>query len=394
MDNISVINPVNCFSCRSCYQSCPKSAISMNENEEGFFYPVVDDKKCIDCGICKKSCPAIELPYFEKIGQEFWCAYLKDTNKIQQSSSGGIFAGIADYILSKNGVVFGAAYDSKLFVRHVFAENENDLQQLKGSKYVESSTANSFEQAKKNLVSGRKVLYSGCPCQIAGLRKYLKIDYDNLITVDIICHGVPSSKLFQKYLEWLGRRLRGTISYYGFRDKDVGGWGSRGKTKNEARTKLIEGLCDPYYSSFLRGETCRESCYKCPFANLNRMGDITIGDFWGVECFYPKIKTKQGVSCVIVNSQRGKELLSCCSGDIDLIRSTKENVVFDNGNLIRPTQRPNIRDTIYSGIDDNLDIFFKRFKRKYLFQVKIKKVLIALIPRRLKGAIKKILRSS
>lgn len=190
-------------------------------------------------------------------------------------------------------------------------------------------------------------MYSGRPCQIAGLRKFLGKEYENLITVDLVCHGVPSQKLFSKYLEWLGRKNRGKIIYYGFRDKDVGGWSCGGKFKTKTKTKTNEASCDPYYASFLRGETYRMSCYGCPFANTERVGDLSICDFWGVEKFYPEIDTSKGVSGIIVNSEKGKRFFEECKNDFTLKEIKLDELKTQNTNLNHPTPMPEKRKTVY-----------------------------------------------
>lgn len=390
MSTVSMLDRSKCYSCRSCLLSCPKNAIEMVENEEGFLYPDVNHEKCIDCGICVKRCPAMNPPVRENFTQTSKTVWLKDAEKLLQSTSGGLFAGLAERVLEDGGVVFGAAYDEELNVVQTVVESEGDLWRLKGSKYVESQTGDSFKKARELLESGRKVFYSGTPCQIAGLKKYLAKEYENLFTADLICHGVPSQKLWRKYLEWLGGRTGGRIIYYGFRDKDVGGWSCGGKTKTKTKTKTIDGSCDPYYASFLRGDTYRESCYSCPFSSMNRPGDVTLGDFWGIEKFHPEIDRTKGVSCVIVNSWKGMKLLEDCSNKFHLIDSTLEEVSAGNKNLRHPSERKSIRDEIYDGIDGNLNVYFSKFKREDEFLLKVRRVISKVMPKRAKLFIKKV----
>ena len=390
MSSVSTLEKTRCYSCRSCFLSCPRDAIEMVEDEEGFFYPEVNDGKCVECGICAARCPAMNPPVRENFTQTSRAVWLKDTEKLLQSSSGGLFAGLAERVLDDGGVVFGAAYDGDLKVGQTFVESKDDLWKLKGSKYVESGTGDSFRQAKEFLDGGRKVLYSGTPCQIAGLKKYLAGDYENLLTADLICHGVPSQKLWLKYLGWLGGRLGGRIIYYGFRDKDVGGWSCGGKTKT--KTKVIDGSCDPYYASFLRCETYRESCYSCPFSSMERPGDVTIGDFWGIEKFHPEIDRTKGVSCLIVNSEKGKRMLEKCSDKFNFIGTSLEEVSAGNRNLRHPSERPEIRGDIYNGIDsENLDRYFSKFKRGNEFLFATKRLISKFIPNEMKGFIRDIL---
>lgn len=363
----------------------------MQETSEGFLYPDVN-AECVHCGICVRACPALTPPAIDVFEKECYCAYLLDNEKRMQSTSGGVFSALAEKIILDGGIVFGAAYDTDLNVSQIAVDNLNDLQKLKGSKYVESYTGDSFKQVKLLLDKGRTVLYSGTPCMIAGLKTFLGKTYENLITVDIICHGVPSRKLFRKYLEWLGKKYRGKIIYYGFRDKDVGGWSCGGKAKTKTKTKTIAGSCDPYYASFLRGETYRESCYTCPFANTQRIGDITLGDFWGVERFYPEIDRTKGVSCVIVNSCKGQAFFDSVKKDCKSIDCSLEEIKKGNWNLHRSTPRREIRDEIYNNIDGSLKEFFSKFKYISLLEQKFKFIIYIMIPVSIRKKIKNILK--
>lgn len=390
-NSVKCIEYSKCLSCKSCYFSCPKSAIEMVENEEGFFYPHVNEE-CINCGVCKKKCPILSLLENKIVNQKCFGIYLKDQNKLLESSSGGAFAGIAEYILSQNGVVFGASYDENLSVKHICIESVDELKKIKGSKYVESDLNNTFVEVKNFCEQGKTVLFSGCPCQIAGLKKYLGTDFANLFTVDLICHGVPSRKLFSKYIEWLSSKTKGNIIYYGFRDKDVAGWSCGGKAKTKTKTKTIEASCDPYYASFLRGETYRESCYTCKFANMDRVGDITIGDFWGVEKYYPEINRENGISCCIVNTIKGESLVEAIKETFNIFECTEAEIRDSNTNLNHPTVRGKIRNNIYKGINElKAEKFFVRFKCENFLYIKIKRSVRKFIPRPIKKFIKKVL---
>lgn len=368
----------------------------MEENHEGFFYPNVGNL-CIGCGLCVEKCQSLSPVRIPDSKTLAYAVYLKDDSKLLQSSSGGAFSGLAETILDFGGIVFGAAYSKDLEVEHIFAENAADLNKLKSSKYVESYIGDSYIKAEIFLKQGRKVLFAGTPCQIGGLKNYLGKDYDNLYTVDLICHGVPSRKLFRKYLEWLGTKMRDKIIYLGFRDKDVGGWtcGGKTKTKTKTKTKVIEGLSDPYYATFLRGETYRESCYSCQYANTKRIGDITLGDFWGVENFFPEIDRKRGVSCILVNTRKGEELFKEALPLFHVKETSVENICKENGNLNSPVVRPAVRSSIYGGIDsENVVSYFRQFKRHNPFLVKIWKTVSPLMSKNLKVTVKRILRAS
>ena len=352
-NNISQIGNNKCYSCRSCEQICPKKCITMEENFEGFFYPVIQTNVCIDCGICLSHCPAKSLPNFGRIEkQEFLAVKLKDSNKIMQSASGGVFAGVAEYILSMNGVVFGAAFTDSFSIAHTKAESMEELQKLKGSKYVESDTQRTFSEVKDFLNKGRLVLYSGTPCQIAGLQKFLGRDYENLYTLDLICHGTPSRKLFKKYIEWLENKYKGKIIYYDFRDKKIDGWSCCGKAKINDKTIIIKGFSDPYYSSFLKSDTYKMSCYSCEYANINnRPGDLSIGDFWGVSLLSPSFYSKKGVSEIVINTEKGKRIFDIVNKCFEIIYLTLEKASYQNKNLITCSKITKKREYVYEDID-------------------------------------------
>ena len=230
--NVSVLEKNKCFGCGSCFLSCPKNAIEMESDEEGFAFPKIDEKKCIDCSVCIKKCPSFSPLEKNDFAQETYSVLYKNDEICKKSASGGAFAAFVVKIIENQGVVFGCAYDEDLNAVQIKIDRLENLIKLQGSKYVSSDSKSTFAEAKKDLLIGKKGLYSGRPCQIAGLRRYLGKDYENLLTVDLVCHGVPSQKLFTKYLEWLGQKNGGKIIYYGFRDKDVGGWSCGGKFKN------------------------------------------------------------------------------------------------------------------------------------------------------------------
>jgi coenzyme F420-reducing hydrogenase beta subunit len=396
-ENIEKLNPHNCVGCRSCEQSCPQKCITMINDSEGFLYPEVSGKDCVSCGLCIRHCPILSdtRTCFDTDSQKIYAMQLKDLRVLKNSSSGGVFAGIAKNVLKSGGTAFGCALDNMLQARHIPVTNVDDLPLLQGSKYVASDTGETYKQVKILLDQNMPVLYSGTPCQIAGLNAFLENKPDNLLTMDIVCHGTPSQKLFNKYLDWLGKRNHGRIIYYGFRDKDVAGWscGGKAKTKTKTKTKTIEGICDPYYASFLRGETYRPSCYNCIFAGMNRPGDLTGGDFWGIEIFYPEFDKREGVSICIVNSKRGEAVFNEIKQEYEYFPVSEEEIQDKNENLIHPTFRPVCRNTIYNGIDKTpVKLYFKNnFRYVSYFNIKLKKLLFKIAGKSTYTKIKKIL---
>lgn len=388
--NVSIIEKNKCFGCSSCSQCCPKNAVAMEADYEGFLFPKIDSKKCIDCGLCVKKCPSLSPVSETNFEQECFSAVYTDKEVLEKSSSGGAFAAFALKILDEGGSVFGCAYDDDLNAVQIGIDLPEKLSRLQGSKYVSSDSKQTFIDAKTILDSGKKVLYSGRPCQIAGLLKFLGKEYENLITVDLVCHGVPSQLLFSKYLEWLGKKTGGTIIYYGFRDKDIGGWSCGGKFKTKTKTKTMEASCDPYYASFLRGETYRLSCYECPFANSERIGDLTVCDFWGVEKFYPEIDTKNGVSGIIVNSEKGRKLLEKCSASFSIKKISIDELKMQNTNLNTPTPMPEKRKSVYQDCLVN-GKFVPKVEFDSLLKFRLRRTVSRFMPRIIKKAIKKII---
>lgn len=396
MKSVSIIDRKKCFSCRSCVQTCPKNAIDMQENNEGFFYPSVNESKCVECGLCLKHCPSFE-PYekndFKKTSYAVW---VKDDRKLFESSSGALFSAVAEKVLENGGVVFGAAYNNDLFVEQICIENINELYKLKGSKYVESTTNSTYSKALFYLKNGKKVLYSGTPCQIAGLKKFLGKDYENLFTMDLICHGVPSESLFHKYLEWQSGQLGGKIIYCGFRDKDVGGCSCNGKIKTKTKTKTVLSALDPYYSSFIRCETYRESCYSCPYSSLERPGDITMGDFTEITDIIPGFDFSKGLSLCIIDTEKGLALFNLVKDSFNILPLEFSQYISIKSNLQKPSERPAVRNFVYSGIEElSAKEFFKRFKessRFYFIKFYSRKMLSKITPSFVKKFVKRIIR--
>lgn len=339
-----------CTGCRACEQLCPKQCISMKSNEEGFLVAEIDENVCIGCGLCQKRCPQNNMPDKYSPIKVLAVRYKKDM-ELKASASGGAFVALAHQVLEQNGVVFGAAYGEDWKVGHIAVHNEEDLHKLQGSKYVQCNTLHTYSEVKTLLCEGKKVLYSGTPCQIGGLRAFLRKDYDNLLTIDLICHGVASPKLFQKYIGWLGKETGGKILSYNFRDK-AGGWGLGYKTKTKTKTKTRAANLDPYYYHFLKGDTYRECCYRCNYCTQERAGDITIGDYWGIEREHPKFYSTKGVSVVLLNTDKALNLLERVMDVFYIQESTFEKAAKKNHNLLSPTPRPQVRDSIYARMED------------------------------------------
>lgn len=363
-----------CAGCRTCEKICPKQAIEMIENQEGFLIPRIDKNKCVNCGICVQKCPQLSKNINNSINQKAYAAKIKDKETLMESSSGGIFSAISKYCIENNGKVYGAAFDNDFKVVHIGVNSQDELSRLRGSKYVQSDTLNTFNEVKQDLIKNIKVVYSGTPCQIAGLKSFLGKDYENLLTIDLVCHGVPSPKIFKKYKDFLEKKFRSEITFFSFRDKEERGWGENLKIcfKNGKRMKLF-GFLDPYYKTFLEGNLSRECCYNCKYANSSRVGDITLADFWGIYDEYPDFYDKKGVSAVVVNTGKGTKIWNNIKENLTFVEVELARIQKYNHNLKEPTMEKEIRKDIYKGIDD------KDFKQIYKNNFKFKKTLKARI---------------
>lgn len=380
MDNITN----KCSGCRACEKVCPKGCISMREDKEGFLNPFIDNTVCVSCGLCRSSCPQNKV-FVQEYEKLVYAAKAKSKDVLMNSSSGGAFYVFAKHTIEKGGVVFGAAYRDDFSVEHVKAESLEELKALQGSKYVQSDTANTYVACENCLRSGQFVLYTGTPCQIAGLNSYLKKSYDNLLTIEIICHGVPSGKLFKKYIQWLSDKHGSKVIGYDFRTKKGKGWGTgyNYSAKTETDEKKGPGIADPYYSRFLKGSIYRKCCYECRYANENRMGDVTIGDFWGIEKYHPHFYDSKGVSVIIVNTEIGEKHFNNIKDDIEYIVSDFNTAAKKNKSLVEPTGMPAERNYIFKEIDDlSNNKYFKKYFHVSV-QLKLKAALKAVLPARL-----------
>lgn len=346
-----------CCGCHACEQKCPQKCITFLENAEGFFYPNVNENLCIDCGRCKGVCPIINPFKLLYNQQESYAAHLKDKTKLSESSSGGVFSALAEGVIRNGGYVCGCGNDDQNMPKHKIVNKIDDLADLKGSKYVQSDLTGVYKKIEELLSHGKTVLFVATPCQVAGLKKFLDKDYEKLLCVDIICHGVPSRRLFSEYLAWIGKTKGGKVNNYLFRSKNKHGWSLTYRynlIRYDGKVDVCEKMAslDPYYYSFLQGTTYRESCYKCPYSCSERPGDITLGDYWGIQSVYPEYYNFDGVSAVIVNSYKGKHLLDTVKEYLEIHQTAIDSVKKNNGNLNTPSFRPKVRDKIYADLNE------------------------------------------
>ena len=338
-----------CCACSACQQICHVDAISMKQDEEGFLYPVKNTDICVNCGNCKKVCAFTEKHKL-KNPLEVKAGYIKDISQRQRSSSGGLFYVIASDIIDRGVVVVGATLTEDMQVHHNIVSTLDDLETLRGSKYVQSAMDDSFRIIKRLLKEGKLIYFVGTGCQVDGLKSYLKADYENLLTSDLICHGVPSQDLFDKHIKYLETKYKGKVISYEFRNNRSWEVCESVITLNSHTLKrhiLPSYNLSPFLYSFMQGFTYRSSCYACPYARPQRSGDITLADFWGAKQLFPTLMADYGVSMVLVNTSKGEEILERLHDKVNLCDSSLDIAVANNRNLAHPTMKPLFRDSVF-----------------------------------------------
>lgn len=342
-------NKQNCCGCGACIDICAKNAISMQVNEEGFEYPVINSKICIQCGLCQNCCPVAEDEKRVPLSQY---AGVNRRNRVKaHSSSGGIFPAIVIPLINQGWYIFGAELSKSkcgFTVAHIGIRDIKNLERIQGSKYVKSDLTGTFRCIKKLLVAGESVVFSGTPCQVAAMKAYLKKDYPNLLLIDLVCHGVPSSIWWKESLKQLEKEMNGKIWQIYFRDNEEPDRCHYGKLVFENGQEIPYFRDnDCYYDLFLNSSILRESCYNCQFANVHRPGDITLGDFWNFGDEYDinqignsdNIDLRHGISCILANTIKGEMFLSKLEQDIWLKKVKLKEITDNNAQLRQPTEK-------------------------------------------------------
>lgn len=390
-----------CCGCEACVNVCPVSAISMSTDDYGYEYPVIDHDKCLKCGLCEKVCQ-YKNSCIKSETEEAFAAASNDDRVLMSTASGGLFTSIAGRFIENGGIVYGSSmYNSngEIDPSHIRVTDFEGLELLKGSKYVQSSIGDTYTKAKNDLDSGNRVLFSGTPCQIAGLKLFLRKDYLNLYTIDIICHGVPGKKFFMDFLEHQGKIMNGKVKKFVFRDKSKGqGQTARLTISDGSKNKeyVTNGKLLSYFGLFLKQETYRDSCYECMHTSCERNGDITLGDYWGIYIEHGKevsashLSNTKGISCVLINSEKGQSLLAGAKDNLNLLESSFEKVSKHNDQLREPSKHTDLRKTILELYkNDGYQAVDKCYKRvmgvkKYLYLIEF------IMPKELKRTLKTI----
>ena len=346
----------NCTGCAACADVCSKNAITMEYNSEGFLEPFVDEAKCSGCNACQKVCPAFSVCSDNVTGPDVFVCYASDKDILKKSSSGGVFPLLAKKIISEGGAVCGAVFDDDFSLRHVIVSSQYDLEKLYGSKYLQSNTEGCWKKIRELLENGKKVLFCGTPCEVAALNNFLKKQSDTLISVDLLCHGVPSPLLFKRYLkeQFSGKKIKS----YKFRNKVDSGWKA-----NEnvwfSNGKFLKRTPEesPWFNAFISCWSTRKSCSSCKYASLPRQGDFTLGDAWDIENLKPEYYSDNGVSVVALNSHKAEKLFSEIKSELSLCEKVPLDWLKTHG---QPFDKP-FKSSSPSFFRDR---FFQLLKRK------------------------------
>ena len=391
---IEIRDKMKCSGCGACRAACPADCIEMRPDGEGFRYPVADAARCVGCGRCERVCPVLNPP---AVGEDAPSARLvrtRNAKQLAECTSGGAFTALASDVVKGGGVAWGAAFDDDFNVVHTRVDRPGELHRLSGSKYVQSETGDAFRWVRVDLDAGREVIFCGTPCQAAGLKNYLSKDYENLLLVDLVCHGVPSPKLWRAYLDLI-QRERGRLEYANFRSKRLGyhvsvmeerfeGGGTR---IGSARTNLMS-------KCFFQNAADRPICYACPFKTAERCGDLTLFDGWHAASLVPGLRDDdRGYTCALIQSAKGGKALEACEGlerhEID----AREALRLDGVMALKSVRRPESRDRFYAlleahGVDGAVARLFPISRRDHAVE-RVKQVLNRLgvlgLAKKLKG---------
>ena len=343
--------PEQCMGCGACMNACPKGCITMEADMEGFLHPKIDTDLCVDCKRCQNVCPVLSAKRMEQMPVRSFAAHSKDADIVHNSSSGGVFTLFGREILNRGGVVIGAAFDGPDHVRHIVAQNEAELCRLRGSKYVQSDIGTIYQQVKQFLKEDRCVLFSGMPCQVAGLKMYLGRDYEKLICIDTICHSAPSPKVWNQFLLETERAAGSPVIRANFREKQ-NGWEKYFLRLDLENSEMIRysGAENWYMQAFIQGMSTRKSCYSCKFKGENHFSDLTLGDFWGVRFANPECLNEDGTSLVLLHTPKGQKFFELFQNDAVIQEVDFEKAIEANPAYNSPSEPHRSRSSFFKNL--------------------------------------------
>lgn len=349
---IEIKNKAECVGCTACASICPKTAITMVVDREGFLYPKIDIKSCVQCGLCERACP-ISIVRKEIKTPVAYAAKSRDEKILMKSSSGGIFYHLAKKVLNLGGIVYGASVTEDGTVQHVCVENITDIELLMGSKYVQSNLSNIYLEIKKRLQENQMVMFVGTPCQVEGLHSYLGKECNSLITIDFVCHGVASPKVFKEYIDYLEVRFNKKIKAISFRDKKISWRDYSFAVKFDDLSEWGEEFRENIYlRGFLDNLYLRPSCYQCHFKTTNRISDITLADFWGIQYVNPDFYCNRGVSLCCINSQIGQLLFDNISNEVIFESVNFEDAINHNSAYTKSAKSNQMRRWFFEHLEN------------------------------------------
>lgn len=370
-----------CTGCAACFNICPKECISMVSDPEGFLYPEIDSECCDDCDACRRVCPILNPPEPNHSSDpQVYACWNKDEAVRLQSASGGAFSAFAGHVLDNDGVVFGVAFDADMRLKHIAVHRVEELGRLRSAKYVQSDVGRSYVEVRDLLRKNRRVLFSGTPCQVAALYAFLGKDRENLLTCDIFCKGVPSPGHFAKYVESLERRFHAKLVNINFRNKR-NGWELTSTVAmfSDGREYILTGYYNSFMFGFASSVNIRNSCYRCPYTKVNRYGDITLADFWGIGELAPfHHSTRNGISLILVNSEKGRRLFEESSGRICFEERTLEEAKHKQFVLSHPVPKPMNREQFFA---DYQRLEYEELAKIHLIDKGLKGLIKRLVPR-------------
>lgn len=342
---------IDCVGCGACANICPENCLNMIADKDGFLHPKIDKNICINCQACEKVCPVINNKPKENKAVQPYAVYSKNDNVRSSSSSGGLFYTIAKHIIKHGGIVYGATFDENLYLNHKGVESIEDLYMLQGSKYVQCDTKFCFREIKTHLDTQRPVLFCGTPCQVEGLLCYLKKPYENLFTLDFICHGVPSPKAWEEYIKHQEKTFSSKVRSAAFRDKSKG-WSYFSSKLEFVNQKEYSNIHynDVFMKAFLQNLSLRKTCYNCKFKTVNRNSDITMGDLWGIKNILPDITDDKGVSVVFIQSEKGTRLFEQVNKELWIQEISFDSAIASNSAMTKSVYEHNFRGYFFKNL--------------------------------------------